>query len=120
VETPVFRDIEAQKELAKLPLFEILTRHRRPFAGSLSTSISVQPVFRSKNRHRDRGQSLPPGSAMMYADRDESSKTAAMGILPAVSSHIARRRLGPSCSYLIGSLAHGGFSRRYSDVDMLW
>src|SRR6516162_4174639 len=31
VETPVFRDIEANKELAKLPLFEILTQHRRSF-----------------------------------------------------------------------------------------
>ena len=30
-ETPVFREIEAKKEVARLPLLEILTRHRRSF-----------------------------------------------------------------------------------------
>ena len=30
-ETPVFREIEAKKEVARVPLVEILTRHRRPF-----------------------------------------------------------------------------------------
>ena len=40
VETPVFRDIEAKKELAKLPLFEILTQHRRPFFTAVGLKLS--------------------------------------------------------------------------------
>jgi MHS family shikimate/dehydroshikimate transporter-like MFS transporter len=40
VETPVFRDIEAKKELAKLPLFEILTRHRRSFFTAVGLKLS--------------------------------------------------------------------------------
>ena len=30
-ETPVFREIEAKNEVARVPLVEVLTRHRRPF-----------------------------------------------------------------------------------------
>jgi len=30
-ETPVFRDIKAKREVAKLPLVEVLTRHRHAF-----------------------------------------------------------------------------------------
>src|SRR5499427_1220945 len=39
-ETPVFREIEARKEVAKLPLMEILTRHRRPFFTAIGLKVS--------------------------------------------------------------------------------
>jgi hypothetical protein len=56
---------------------------------------------------------------MMYADRDESSKTAAIDfarrLIPHCEEALGTELLG---AYLIGSLAHGGFSRRYSDIDM--
>jgi predicted nucleotidyltransferase len=55
----------------------------------------------------------------MYADRDESSKTAAIDfarrLVPHCEEALGTELLG---AYLIGSLAHGGFSRRYSDIDM--
>ncbi|OKO86460.1 MFS transporter [Bradyrhizobium sp. AS23.2] len=38
-ETPVFREIEARKEVAQVPLVEILARHRRPFF----TAIGLKP-----------------------------------------------------------------------------
>ena len=40
--------------------------------------------------------------------------------MPAVSSCIGKAALGSELlgAYLIGSLAHGGFSRRYSDIDI--
>jgi MFS transporter, MHS family, shikimate and dehydroshikimate transport protein len=40
VETPVFREIEARKELAKVPLVEILARHRRPFFAAIGLKLS--------------------------------------------------------------------------------
>jgi MHS family shikimate/dehydroshikimate transporter-like MFS transporter len=40
VETPVFRDIEGKEELAKLPLFEILTQHRRSFFTAVGLKLS--------------------------------------------------------------------------------
>jgi hypothetical protein len=56
---------------------------------------------------------------MMYAGRDESSKTAAIDfarrLIPHCEEALGTELLG---AYLIGSLAHGGFSRRYSDIDM--
>jgi MHS family shikimate/dehydroshikimate transporter-like MFS transporter len=39
-ETPVFRDIEAKKEVARVPLVEILTRHRRPFFTAVGLKLS--------------------------------------------------------------------------------
>jgi MFS transporter, MHS family, shikimate and dehydroshikimate transport protein len=39
-ETPVFRDIKAKKEVAKLPLVEILTRHRRAFFTAVGLKLS--------------------------------------------------------------------------------
>jgi MFS transporter, MHS family, shikimate and dehydroshikimate transport protein len=39
-ETPVFREVEARKEVAKLPLVEILTRHRRPFFTAIGLKLS--------------------------------------------------------------------------------
>ena len=56
---------------------------------------------------------------MMYADRDEPSKTAAIDFARCLVPHweeaLGTELLG---AYLIGGLAHGGFSRRYSDIDM--
>jgi MHS family shikimate/dehydroshikimate transporter-like MFS transporter len=39
-ETPIFREIEAKKEVAKLPLMEILARHRRPFFTSIGLKLT--------------------------------------------------------------------------------
>ena len=39
-ETPVFREIEAKKEVAKLPLVEVLTRHRRSFFTAVGLKLS--------------------------------------------------------------------------------
>ena len=39
-ETPVFRDIEAKKQVAKVPLAEILTQHRRPFFTAIGLKLS--------------------------------------------------------------------------------
>ena len=56
---------------------------------------------------------------MMYASLDELARTAAIDFARRLV-----RRLRPALrtdllgAYLIGSLAHSGFSRRYSDIDM--
>jgi hypothetical protein len=39
-ETPVFREIEAKKEVAKLPLIEVLTQHRRSFFTAVGLKLS--------------------------------------------------------------------------------
>ncbi len=39
-ETPVFREIEARKEVARLPLVEVLTTHRRPFFTAIGLKLS--------------------------------------------------------------------------------
>jgi MFS transporter, MHS family, shikimate and dehydroshikimate transport protein len=39
-ETPVFREIEAKKEVARLPLVEVLTQHRRPFFTAVGLKLS--------------------------------------------------------------------------------
>jgi len=39
-ETPVFREIEAKNEVAKLPLVEILTQHRRSFFTAVGLKLS--------------------------------------------------------------------------------
>jgi MFS transporter, MHS family, shikimate and dehydroshikimate transport protein len=39
-ETPVFREIEAKREVARVPLVEILTRHRRPFFTAVGLKLS--------------------------------------------------------------------------------
>ncbi len=39
-ETPVFRDIEAKNEVARLPLVEIMTHHRRPFFIAVGLKLS--------------------------------------------------------------------------------
>jgi MFS transporter, MHS family, shikimate and dehydroshikimate transport protein len=39
-ETPVFRDIKAKKEVARLPLVEVLTRHRRAFFTAVGLKLS--------------------------------------------------------------------------------
>ena len=40
VETPVFRKIEAKKEIAKVPFVEILARHRRSFFTAIGLKLS--------------------------------------------------------------------------------
>src|SRR5580658_217543 len=52
-------------------------------------------------------------------DHDEPARTAALALAEGMASFWSRR-LGDRFigAYLIGSLAHGGFSRRYSDIDM--
>jgi len=39
-ETPVFREIAARKEVAKMPLVEILAQHRRPFFTAIGLKLS--------------------------------------------------------------------------------
>jgi MHS family shikimate/dehydroshikimate transporter-like MFS transporter len=39
-ETPVFREIKTKKLVAKLPLIEVLTRHRRPFFTAVGLKLS--------------------------------------------------------------------------------
>jgi len=39
-ETPVFRDIEARQQVAKVPLVEILAQHRRPFLTAIGLKLS--------------------------------------------------------------------------------
>ena len=57
---------------------------------------------------------------MTHPDPDELARTAAIDFARRLVPHWAEARgtelLG---AYLIGSLAHAGFSRRYSDIDML-
>jgi hypothetical protein len=57
----------------------------------------------------------------MHRTTDESGEAAAVDfasrIVPFCQAEIGSELLG---AYLIGSLAHGGFSRRYSDVDVAW
>jgi hypothetical protein len=56
---------------------------------------------------------------MMHAKLDELAKTAAVDFARLLVRHwqeaLGTELLG---AYLIGSLAHAGFSRRYSDIDM--
>ena len=56
---------------------------------------------------------------MTKADPDELAKTAAIDFARRLVRH-CREELGTELlgAYLIGSLAHAGFSRRYSDVDI--
>jgi hypothetical protein len=55
----------------------------------------------------------------MHRTRDHSARVAAIGfancIVPFWQAELGPELLG---IYLIGSLAHGGFSRRYSDIDI--
>src|SRR5271169_6329112 len=55
----------------------------------------------------------------MHPTTDESAQAAAVEfarcIVPFWQAELGSELLG---AYLIGSLAHGGFSRRYSDIDM--
>jgi hypothetical protein len=55
----------------------------------------------------------------MHRTTDESAQAAALDfarrIVPFWHAELGSELLG---AYLIGSLAHGGFSRRYSDIDM--
>src|SRR6202162_1381672 len=39
-ETPVFRELEAKNEVARLPLVEVLTRNRRPFFTAVGLKLS--------------------------------------------------------------------------------
>jgi MFS transporter, MHS family, shikimate and dehydroshikimate transport protein len=39
-ETPVFREIEARKEMARLPLVEVVTKHRRAFLTAVGLKLS--------------------------------------------------------------------------------
>jgi MHS family shikimate/dehydroshikimate transporter-like MFS transporter len=39
-ETPVFQEIEAKNEVARVPLVEVLTRHRRPFFTAVGLKLS--------------------------------------------------------------------------------
>jgi len=53
------------------------------------------------------------------ADTDESARAAAVDFTRAIAAWW-QDRLGPDLLgvYLLGSLAHGGFNRRYSDIDI--
>jgi hypothetical protein len=55
----------------------------------------------------------------MSTEANETARTAALKFAAALASSY-RAQLGERLigAYLIGSLAHGGFSRRYSDVDV--
>jgi hypothetical protein len=55
----------------------------------------------------------------MHQTTDESGEAAAVDFAGRITS-LCQAALGSELlgAYLIGSLAHGGFSRRYSDVDM--
>lgn len=50
---------------------------------------------------------------------DDNVRAAACDLAGALVAHL-QRQLGPALlgAYLIGSLCHGGFSRRYSDIDV--
>jgi predicted nucleotidyltransferase len=56
---------------------------------------------------------------MTHGDPDELARTAAIDfarrLVPRWQEALSTELLGP---YLIGSLAHGGFSRHYSDIDI--
>jgi hypothetical protein len=56
---------------------------------------------------------------MTHADPDQLAKSAAIGFARRLVEHwqeaLGTELLG---AYLIGSLAHAGFSRRYSDIDL--
>jgi predicted nucleotidyltransferase len=58
-------------------------------------------------------------SAMTHGDPDELARTAAIDfarrLVPRWQEALSTELLG---AYLIGSLAHGGFSRYYSDIDV--
>jgi predicted nucleotidyltransferase len=58
-------------------------------------------------------------SAMTDADSDERARTAAIDFAGRLV-RLCQEALGTEllAAYLIGSLAHAGFSRRYSDIDM--
>jgi hypothetical protein len=55
----------------------------------------------------------------MSTEANDTARTAALKFADALASSF-RAQLGERLigAYLIGSLAHGGFSRRYSDIDM--
>jgi hypothetical protein len=55
----------------------------------------------------------------MSTEANDTARTAALKFADALASSF-RAQLGERVigAYLIGSLAHGGFSRRYSDIDM--
>jgi hypothetical protein len=67
----------------------------------------------------DQTAPLRPVSSMGDADPNEVARTAAVDfarrLVPYWQAALGTELLG---AYLIGSLAHAGFSRRYSDVDM--
>jgi hypothetical protein len=52
--------------------------------------------------------------------KNEMARTAALAFAHALAP-LYRAQLGerPIGAYLIGSLAHGGFSHRYSDIDFI-
>jgi predicted nucleotidyltransferase len=60
-----------------------------------------------------------PSSDLVSADADEAARIDAIAFTADLAGHW-NARLGPELlgAYLIGSLAHGGFSRRYSDIDV--
>src|SRR5450755_5048572 len=56
---------------------------------------------------------------MTHADPDELARAAAVDLVRGLVQHL-QEALGTELlgAYLIGSLAHAGFNRRYSDIDM--
>ena len=57
---------------------------------------------------------------MMQHSPDAPARRAAIALAEEMAGFWQRRPGGDLLgAYLIGSLAHGGFSRRYSDIDML-
>jgi predicted nucleotidyltransferase len=60
-----------------------------------------------------------PGGRAEGPDPDGSARTAATDLARRLADHwISAPDLDLLAVYLIGSLAHGGFSRRYSDIDL--
>jgi predicted nucleotidyltransferase len=55
----------------------------------------------------------------MSTETNDSARTAALdfarALVPMYRAHLSERLIGV---YLLGSLAHGGYSHRYSDIDM--
>src|SRR4029077_4065301 len=81
----------------------------------------ISEIRRDRTRSRHSARLIPAAlPAMTHPDPDELARTAAIDFARRLVPHwvesLGTELLG---AYLIGSLAHAGFSRRYSDIDML-
>jgi predicted nucleotidyltransferase len=78
----------------------------------------AQNIVRSITGRKTRSAFLE-GAQLMHRTMDDSARVAAIGfancLVPFWQAELGPELLG---IYLMGSLAHGGFSRRYSDIDI--